>query len=661
MHHVVRRAFPYVVLLLAVAGIVWAFSFQPLPPVEFTFDNGTEVQTLDPAKATGATENRIINGLFEGLLRTLPPDGYEAKYSSTENVPFNTEPAMAESYEVSEDGKTYTFHIRKDAQWSDGSPVTSHDFAFSWQRMLHPETAGQYTYQLYYVRGAEAFCLAQLEPGVDVEVELADRKKRYQNYPRGSLVRGKLKEILKSPEPQFDKDVSDDDKSKELANWKRTWTYVVATADGKELAYSKEPDDALPYQGREPQQCLQVLTDWDKTVGVKTPDDHTLVVELKERTPFFHELVAFYPLYPVNRKCVETHGSPNFTKPENLVSNGPFTLQMRKLRDRIRMVKNERYWDAERVKLKSIDALALGNETTALNMYLTGKIDWATTMPAAMIPQLKKELGEQFPTAPMLTVYFYRFNTTKPGLDDKRVRQALNLAVNKAEICQFVTKAGEVPAATYVPPGLTGYESPPGWEFDPEKAKKLLAEAGFPGGRGFPRIEILYNDNPVLHRTIAETIQQSWRKHLGIDVQLSGLEWGVYLDAQHKMDYYISRAGWIADYPDPNTFLDMFVTDGPQNMTGWGNKKYDELIAAAGKEADPAKRMAIFQEAEALFLDEMPIMPMYFYVSKNLVKPHVKGFCNDVQDLHPLSRLEIDHEQKEKAGRTPLSGKDATP
>lgn len=642
MHHVVRRAFPYVVLILAIAGLVWAVSFQPLPPAEFTFDNGTEVQTLDPAKATGATENRIINGLFEGLLRTLPPDGYETKYGSRENVPFNIEPAMAESYEVSEDGKTYTFHMRKDAVWSDGSPVTSHDFAFSWQRMLHPETAGQYTYQLFYVRGAEAFNLSKVEPGMDVEVELVDRPNRYQTYPRGTLVRGKLKEILKSPEPRFGEKVSADEKSKQLGNWKRTWTYVVTLPEGKVVAYSKSPGKAIEFQGEQPEECLQVLADWENTVGVKIPDEHTLVVELNNRTPFFHELVAFYPLYPVNRKNVEKHGSPNFTKPENLVSNGPFTLNMRKLRDRIRMVKNEKYWDAERVKLKSIDALALGNETTALNMYLTGKIDWATTMPAAMIPQLKKELKDQFPTAPMLTVYLYRFNTTKPGLGDKRVRQALNLAINKAEICEFVTKAGEVPASTFVPPGLTGYESPPGWEFDPEKARKLLAEAGYPGGRGFPHLEILYNDNPVLHRTIAETIQQSWRKHLGIDVQLSGLEWGVYLDAQHKMDYYVSRAGWIADYPDPNTFLDMFVTGGAQNMTGWGNKKYDELIAAAGKEADAAKRMAIFKEAEALFLDEMPILPMYFYVSKNLVKPRVKGFCNDVQDLHPLSRLSID-------------------
>jgi oligopeptide transport system substrate-binding protein len=156
----------------------------------------------------------------------------------------------------------------------------------------------------------------------------------------------------------------------------------------------------------------------------------------------------------------------------------------------------------------------------------------------------------------------------------------------------------------------------------------------------------LYNDSPVLHRTIAETIQQSWREHLGIDVQLGGLEWGVYLDAQDKMNYCIARAGWIADYPDPNTFLDMFVTGGLQNMTGWGNKEYDALIEKAGKETDGPKRMELLRQAEIIFLDEVPIMPMYFYVSKNLVKPYVKGFCNDVQDLHPFNTLEIDRTLK---------------
>ncbi|WP_425616219.1 peptide ABC transporter substrate-binding protein [Anatilimnocola sp. NA78] len=642
-----RQVFPYVMLLLVSAAVVWAVALSPLPPADFTFDNGTEVQTLDSAKATGNPENRMINGLFEGLLRSLPPADYREKYGPGENAPLTAQPGMAESYDVSTDGKTYTFHIRKNALWSDGSPVTAHDFAFSWQRMLHPETGSQYTYQLYYVRGTRKYTEAKLEPGDSVEVELADRKDKYQAWPRGTMVRGKLVEILKSSEPEIAGTVTPEDKSRQLADWKKSWTYVV-DIDGKATPFSKEPGAALTYQDKIPEACMQVLSDWESTVGIKATDDHTLVVELNDRTPFFHELVAFYPLYPVNRRCIEKYGSPRWTKPENIVSNGPFNLKLRKLRDRIRLEKNPRYWDAKNVKLNSIDVLALRDETTALNMYLKGNVDWATTIPADMIPQLKRELKDEFPSAPMLTVYFYRLNTEKDALKDKRVRQALNLAIDKKNICEFVTKAGEVAAGTYVPPGLAGYESPPGITFDPQRARELLKEAGYAEGHQLPHIEILYNDSPSLHRTIAERVQQMWREHLGVDVQLRGLEWGVYLDAQDKKDYYIARAGWIADYPDPNTFLDMFVTGGDQNMTGWGNPHYDQLIADAGKEADPVKRMAIFKEAEALFLDELPIIPMYFYVSKNLIKPHVKGFCNDVQDLHPLTLLEIDRDAKTK-------------
>jgi oligopeptide transport system substrate-binding protein len=169
----------------------------------------------------------------------------------------------------------------------------------------------------------------------------------------------------------------------------------------------------------------------------------------------------------------------------------------------------------------------------------------------------------------------------------------------------------------------------------------LLLEAGFPGGRGLPPVEILYNDLDA-HRTIAERIQQMWREKLGVQAQLRGLEWGVYLDAQDKLDYGVARAGWIADYPDPNTFLDMFVSDNPQNQTGWKNKEYDELIAAAATEGDAEKRLAMLSQAESILLDEMPILPIYFYVSKNLVKPNVKGFFNNVQDLHPLTLLSIE-------------------
>lgn len=641
-----RSVFPYVVLILLIGAVAWAFSFNPLPPAEFTFDNGTEAQTLDPTKATGNTENRIINGLFEGLLRQLPEPGYREKYGPFENTPLIAQPAMAESYDVSDDGKTYTFHMRKDAKWSDGSPVTSHDFEYSWRRMLHPETATQYGMQLNYVKGCEAYWKPNFKRGDPVEVELADRKNRSQAWPRGTMLTGEFQEALKPPEPDT-KSLSKEDASRALADWQKTWTLLVKI-DGQVQAFSRDPKQAPKYQDKAPTECSYVLADWERTVGISAPDDHTLIVELNNRTPYFSELVAFYPLYPVNRKCVEKYGSPNWSKPENIVSNGPYVLTMRRLRDRIRMEKNPHYWNAANVKIKSIDALALRGETTALNMYLTNRLDWATTMPADMIPELKSRLKSEFPSAAQLTVYFYRLNVEKEALKDKRVRQALNMAIDKANICNFVTKAGEAPAGTVVPPGLGAYQSPKGVSFDPKRARELLAEAGYTSGHQLPHLEILYNDSPTLHRTIAERVQQMWREHLGVDVQLRGLEWGVYLDAQDKKDYFTCRAGWIADYPDPNTFLDMWVTDGEQNMTNWSNKDYDQLIKDAAIEPSPAQRMKLLAEAETILIDETPIIPVYFYVSKNLVKPYVKGFCNDVQDMHPFTILEIDHEAKAK-------------
>jgi len=363
-------------------------------------------------------------------------------------------------------------------------------------------------------------------------------------------------------------------------------------------------------------------------------------VQLVNRTAYFKELVAFYPLYPVNRRCVEAHGAPNWTKAENLVSNGPFRLVFRRLRDRIRLAKNDQYWDAANVHVKVIDALATKSETTALNMYLHGQLDWATYVPVSTIPKLKAEYPDHFRGGPELTTYFYRVNVTRPELRDVRVRRALGMAIDKQRICDLVTRAGEMAATSMVPPGLAGYTSPPGDPYDVEAARRLLAEAGYPGGRGLPPIEILYNDMDA-HRTIAETIQQMWKQNLGVDAELRGLEWGVYLDSTHKLDYDVARAGWIADYPDPNTFLDMFMTGNDNNQTGWSNARYDTLIRQAAAEPDAARRMALFAEAEAILLAEAPVIPIYFRVSKNLVHPRVEGFFNTVQDEHPLRLIRV--------------------
>ncbi len=648
MHPILRSVFPYAALAVVVGALVWAVSFGTLPPADFSFNNGDEIRTIDPARATGSPEGRIIDGVFEGLLRNLPLD---QEPDANGIVPLSPQPGVAEALpDISDDGRVYTFHIRPDARWSNGRPITSDDFLWSWQRMLHPETGSEYAYQLYYVVGARRYNEGTVEVGDKVEVELYDRRDPNQLFPRGTMLRGILREILAPHEPMIAAGTSDKEKSRIEALWKRQHVYVVEVkpesngvvdwdAPGERRAFcSEEKPDRTLFTG-EIERCHHVLDDFHELVGLRAPDDQTLIITLNNRTPYFNELMAFYPLFPVNRECVEKYGSPIWTKPQNIVSNGPFLLKMRRIRDRIRMAKNPNYWNVDNVQLEVVDALPIKSETTSLNMYLKGQIEWTTTVPTSIMPELKDR--PDFVTAPMLTTYFYRLNTTRPPLNNPLVRQALNLATNKQEICEHVLKAGQQPARSFVPPGLTGFESAECGEYDVDKARELLRQAGYPEGRDIPKLEILFNDQGA-HKDIAQVIQRQWKNNLGIDVELRNLEWGVFLDSLQKKDYTVARSGWIGDYPDPNTFLDMWVTDGANNQTGWSNAKYDALIADAAAESDPQQRMKMLHDAERILMDEVPIIPIYFYVSINMVSPRVHGFAPNIQDVHPLSVIRVE-------------------
>jgi oligopeptide transport system substrate-binding protein len=415
--------------------------------------------------------------------------------------------------------------------------------------------------------------------------------------------------------------------------------YVV-DVDGRERRFS-----TIGASGAE--KCRQVLLDFSE-VGIQVVDERTLRITLENPTPFFLNLTGFYPLSPVNRRCLETHGR-QWVKPENLVTNGPYRLQFRRIRDRLRLVKNEHYWNRKKVRLETIDALAVESPVTGLNLYMTGQADWIPTVPPSTVAPLLAEKRDDFKPTPEFTTYFYRLNITKPPLDDARVRRALALALDKREIVETVTQAGEVVARSLVPTGLKNYDPPQLLEHDAKKARKLLAEAGFPSGQGIPTITILYN-NDESHKSIAELIQDQWRRNLGIATQLEALEWGSFLSRQHQLKFTICRAGWTGDYMDANTFLDMFVTDGANNQTGWSNAEYDRLIArAASKEVSAAERKKILEQAETLLLTEMPVIPIYFKVSKNMVRPYVKGFFPNVRDMHPLNNLWVDQDAKREA------------
>ncbi len=609
-----------VLFSIGLAAVAWAVYSSRLPPADFSFINETEVATVDPALATGQPEGRVISSIFEGLARQRAKDT-------------RAEPGVAEKWEISPDGRTYTFHLRNNAFWSNGEPVTARDFHYSIRRLLDPYTFSRYSYQGWYIVNAKRYNLAGsgISPGDRVEVEL-NPAPNLPNTVRGKLLLGKLVRI--------DAPTS----SKEKTASSRDSVYVV-DIDGHEHRFQAAGPDDPVQSGAE--RCRQVLLDF-RDVGVKVIDDHTLEIRLTNPTPYFLDLLAFYPFATVNQGCLEKYGSPDWTRPENIVTNGAFRMVARRIRDRVRLVRSDNYWDREHVRLNIVDAMSVDNRTTALNLYMTGMVDWVTVPPAEVLRELLKVKPPRndLNPAPQLTTYFFLLNTTRPPLNDKRVRQALSMALDREEITRVATGAGEIPALSLVPPSVPGYHQQRSQPFNPDAARKLLAEAGYPEGQGFPKIEILYNTDQA-HQAIAELVRKQWQHQLGISASLRNEEWGSYQDSIQQLKFVVARRAWVGDYLDPNTFADMYVTGGENNNTGFSKAEYDKIIADAAKEPDQLKRMQILESAERMLMDEMPIIPLYFYVSRNMVRPWVRGFYNNLQDTHPIQAIWIDRNVKE--------------
>ena len=501
--------------------------------------NGTEPQDLDPDIVTGQNEFYIIMSLLEGLVSYDPVDLHPV-------------PGVAERWDISPDRKVYTFHLRKNAKWSNGEPLTARDFLETYKRILTPSLGSEYSYMHWVVKNARA-------------------------YNEGTL------------------------------------------------------------------------TNFDE-VGYKVLDDYTFQVTLENPTPYFLSLANHQSWFPVPMNVVRKFGDPyqrgnRWTHAGHFVGNGPFVLTKWRINDIISVRKNTNYWDAANVRLNGINFFPIESDDTEERAFRSGQLHITYTMPLAKIDYYKEHYPELLHIEPFLGNYFYRINVTKPPLNDKRVRQALALAIDREAIVKTVTRGGQLPAYNLVPPGTAGYTCHTLLREDVAQARRLLAEAGYPGGKDMPPIELLFNTLES-HRTIAEAIQQMWQKNLGIQVRLVNQEWKVYLDAQRTMDYQICRASWIGDYVDPNTFLDMWVTGGGNNETGWSNPEYDRLIAQAAETADPKARLEVFQKAEAILMDELPILPIYFYTSTRAIRPEVKGWHPTILDMHPYKYLYLEDDTK---------------
>ncbi|MGE0614470.1 MAG: peptide ABC transporter substrate-binding protein [Bacteriovoracia bacterium] len=421
--------------------------------------------------------------------------------------------------------------------------------------------------------------------------------------------------------------------------WKRVLSPALAGEYAYMLFYVK---NAEAYNQKK-------ITDFSQ-VGVKALDDHTLQVVLHSPTPFFLSLLQHYSTFPAHQKTIEKFGAidargTKWTRPENMVSNGPFTLKTWELNKIITVVKNPNYWDAAVVKLNEINFYPTEQIQTEERMFRSGDLHVTEQVPLNKIEVYKKDEPNLIRIDPYLGTYYYRFNVTKAPFDNEKVRRAFSMSIDRKLIVERVTKGGQMPANAFVPPNTAGYTSRARVPDDIEAAKKLMAEAGYADGKNFPKAEIVYNTSES-HKIIAEALQQMWKKNLGVDVQLTNQDWKVYLNSQKTLAYNLSRAGWIGDYPDPNTFMDMFVTNGGNNQTGWSSKQYDDYIRQAGLTDDQAKRYEIFQKAEELLMKESPILPIYTYTSVYLLSPDVKGWNPTIVNHHPWKHVYLEASEK---------------
>ena len=380
-------------------------------------------------------------------------------------------------------------------------------------------------------------------------------------------------------------------------------------------------------------------------VGVKALNSKTLVVNLENPAPYFLGLLGHYTTRPVHKPTIEKFGKidtigSQWTRPGNFVGNGPFTLEEWKLNKVLKVKKNTLYWNADKVKLNEIHFFPVDNASREDLMFRSGQLHVTSTVPPEKIEVYFKEYPDLIRSDPYYGTYYLRVNVLQKPFDNKLVRKALSLSVDRKEIVEKVTKGGQLPAFSFTPPDPNSYFPPTSLDFNPELAKKMLREAGFTE-ENFPTFELLYNTSEG-HQKLAQAIQQMWKRYLNIDVELTNTDWKVYLSRQSIGDYTVARAGWIGDYVDPKTFLDMMVTGRGNNQTGWSNKDYDQLLIKASQSPSQEERFKNLYKAEEILIDELPLIPIYTYTRIYMLNKDVKGWSPNLLDTHPYQFIYLE-------------------
>lgn len=494
--------------------------------------NGAEPGSLDPHRTQGVPGSNIGRDLFEGLMSEAPDGTVIA--------------GAAESWEISDDGRTYRFSLRPEARWSNGDPVTADDFVYSLRRSLDPATLSNYTFILNPILNAEAVAAGELPTS---------------------------------------------------------------------------------------------------EVGVRALDTHTLEIRLENITPYFLGLLTHSASYPVHPPSAEAHGN-QYARPGNMVSNGAYRLEEWVVQSHVKLVRNEHYWDNGHTTIDEVWYYPTEDQTAELSRFRAGELDLSNAIPKRQVDWIRENLPEELVISPYLGTYYFGFNLTRPPFQDNpELRRALALAVDRDIITGQVTNAGEVPAYGWVPPvqNYTGQQMPEAaWtqEERVEEARRLYALAGYSEENPL-RTRILYNTQED-HRRIAVAIASMWKQTLGVEVEILNQEWKVFLDTrQQKIETELYRSGWIGDYNDAYTFAELFGSGSGLNHTGYSSPDYDRLLREASAEGDMKRRAELLQQAERVLVEDLPIMPLYFYVTARLVRPWVGGYTPNIMDHHRSQNFHI--------------------
>jgi oligopeptide transport system substrate-binding protein len=474
----------------------------------------------------------VLSALFEGLVAEDPRDLHPV-------------PGVAESWDISPDGLEYTFHLRANARWSNGDPVTAPDFVASFRRLLTPSLGADNAALLYVILNAEAF-----------------------------------------------------------------------------------------HQGR--------LADFAE-VGIAAPDARTLHLTLAHPAPYLLSVLAQMPGMPVPVATIATYGPVGergnpWTRPGRLVGNGPFVLRTWQPNRVIVVERSPTYWDAGRVRLQAIHFRPIDSRDAEERAFRAGQLHVTSGLPVGKVDAYRADTPQFLRIDAYCDPYFFRLNIRRPPLDNEGVRAALALAVDRTALARQILRGGQEAAASFTPPGIPGYAPPPGLRTDYPAARRLLAEAGYPDGRGMPPLELLctFSEN---RRLIAEAVQEMWRRELGVEVRLVNQELKTIFAERRAGRYQILLSDWVGDYLDASTFLDVWRGHSGNNHTGWSSAEYDSLLFAADRTADPAERARLLQQAEARLLAAAPIIPLFFDKNVFLIRPSVHGWHPNLLGHHPYKEV----------------------